>query len=153
MFAGEKVNVTEQRPALHVALRAPRDADIRVDGENVIPNVHAVLDHLKEFSERVRDGSWVGYAGAAITDVVHIGIGGSDLGPRFVCEALKSYRYSRLAVHFVANVDANDLYDVLAPLKPATTLFIVASKTFTTNETMMNAHSAREWALVMRAVT
>ena len=147
MFAGIEVNVTERRPALHIALRAPRDADIRVEGQNVVPEVHAVLDHIEEFSERVRNGKWTGHGGAAITDVVHIGIGGSDLGPRFVCEALKSFRNARLAVHFVANVDAHALDDALGPLDPTTTLFIIASKTFTTSETMMNAHSARDWCM------
>ncbi len=151
MFAGDKVNVTEGRAALHVALRAPRDAVFTVDGRNVMPDVHAVLDHMETFSEQVRSGAWTGHDGKAITDVVHIGIGGSDLGPRFVCAALRSYQNARPSVHFVANVDAHALDGVLAdvarPFEAATTLFIVASKTFTTAETMMNAHSARAWAL------
>ena len=151
MFAGCKVNVTEQRAALHVALRAPREAVFTVADRNVSPDVHAVLDHMEEFSEQVRSGSWTGHQGDAITDVIHIGIGGSDLGPRFVCAALSSYRHERLSVHFVANVDAHALDGVLAnianPLDPATTLFIIASKTFTTAETMMNARSARAWAI------
>ena len=151
MFAGDKVNVTEQRAALHVALRAPRDAVFTVEGRNVAPEVHAVLDHMETFSDQLRSGAWSGHRGDRITDVVHIGIGGSDLGPRFVCEALRSYRDERPSVHFVANVDAHALDDVLAnvaaPLDPASTLFIVASKTFTTAETMMNAHSARAWSI------
>ena len=151
MFAGEKINVTEQRAALHVALRAPHDAVFKVDGRNVMPEVHAALDHMETFSEQVRSGAWTGHHGDAIADVVHIGIGGSDLGPRFVCEALRSYRDEHPSVHFVANVDAHALDDVLAnvarPLDPATTLFIIASKTFTTAETMMNAHSARTWSI------
>ena len=151
MFAGDRINVTEQRAVLHVALRAPRDAVFTVDGRNVMPDVHAVLDHMEVFSHEVRSGAWTGHRGDAITDVVHIGIGGSDLGPRFVCAALRAYRHARLSVHFVANVDAHALDDVLADvagaLDPATTLFIVASKTFTTAETMMNAHSARAWSI------
>lgn len=151
MFAGDPINVTEGRAALHVALRAPRDAVFTVDGRNVMPDVHAVLDHMEAFSDEVRNGTWTGHRGDAITDVVHIGIGGSDLGPRFVCAALRTYHHERLSVHFVANVDAHALDGVLAnstrPLAPATTLFIIASKTFTTAETMMNAHSARAWAV------
>ena len=147
MFAGERINVTEQRAVLHVALRAPRDVSISVDDHDVVPDVHAVLDHMERFSEDVRSGAWTGHDGRAITDVVHIGIGGSDLGPRFVCAALATYHHERLEVHFVANVDAHAIVDTLAPLKAATTLFIIASKTFTTNETMMNAHSARDWAI------
>ena len=151
MFGGDPINVTEHRAALHVALRAPRDASFKVDGRNVMPGVHAVLDHMEAFSDQVRSGAWTGHRGDAITDVVHIGIGGSDLGPRFVCAALRAYHHERLSVHFVANVDAHALDGVLAniarPLDPATTLFIIASKTFTTAETMMNAHSARAWAM------
>lgn len=151
MFAGDPINVTEGRAALHVALRAPRDAIFTVDGRNVTPDVHAVLDHMGAFSDEVRNGTWIGHRGDPITDVVHIGIGGSDLGPRFVCAALRAYHHERLSVHFVANVDAHALDGVLAnsarPLVAATTLFIIASKTFTTAETMMNAHSARAWAV------
>ena len=147
MFAGERINVTEKRAVLHVALRAPRGVVIEVDGRDVVPDVHAVLDHMERFSDDVRSGAWTGYDGRAITDVVHIGIGGSDLGPRFVCAALASYHHDRLKVHFVANVDAHAIVDTLATLDAGTTLFIVASKTFTTSETMMNAHSARDWAL------
>ena len=147
MFAGERINVSENRAVLHVALRAPRDARFAVDGKDVMPDVHAVLDHMEAFSEEVRSGDWKGHDGRAITDVVHIGIGGSDLGPRFVEAALATYRSDKLAVHFVANVDAHALDDVLSRLRAATTLFIIASKTFTTAETMMNAHSARDWAL------
>ena len=147
MFAGERINVTEGRAVLHIALRAPRSATIAVDGHDVVPDVHAVLDHMERFSDDVRSGAWTGHDGRAITDVVHIGIGGSDLGPRFVCGALAAYHHERVKVHFVANVDAHALVDTLGPLKAATTLFIIASKTFTTNETMMNAHSARDWAI------
>ena len=147
MYAGEKINVTEQRAVLHVALRAPRGASFSVDGKDVMADVHAVLDHMEAFSEQVRSGSWKGHDGRAITDVVHIGIGGSDLGPRFAEAALASYRHERVAVHFVANVDAHAIVDTLAPLDAATTLFIIASKTFTTAETMMNARTARDWSL------
>ena len=147
MYAGEKINVTEHRAVLHVALRAPRDAVFPVDGTNVMPEVHAVLDHMATFVGDVRDGRWTGHDGRAITDAVHIGIGGSDLGPRFAEAALASFRHERLRVHFVANVDAHALDDTLRRLDAATTLFIIASKTFTTAETMMNAHSARDWAL------
>jgi glucose-6-phosphate isomerase len=147
MFAGEKINVTEKRAVLHVALRAPRDASIAVDGHAVMPDVHAVLDHMEAFSEDVRAGRWKGYTGKPITDVISIGIGGSDLGPRFVEAALASYRHEHLRVQFVANVDAQAFDDAVAKCDPATTLFIIASKTFTTAETMMNAHTARSWAL------
>jgi glucose-6-phosphate isomerase len=147
MFAGERINVTENRAVLHVALRAPRDEAITVDGDDVVPEVHAVLDHMEAFSDDVREGRWKGHTGQAITDVIHIGIGGSDLGPRFVEAALASYRHGRLHVHFVANVDAQAFDDAVARLDAATTLFVIASKTFTTAETMMNAHTARAWAL------
>ncbi|MEO8937756.1 MAG: glucose-6-phosphate isomerase [Burkholderiaceae bacterium] len=146
MFAGKRINTTEKRAVLHVALRANRDAVYAVDGNNVVPEVQAVLDHMEVFSEQVRRGAWTGHSGKAINDVVHIGIGGSDLGPRFACLALKSFHHDRLSVQFVANVDAHALDDALATLDPATTLFIIASKTFTTAETMMNARSARDWA-------
>ena len=147
MYAGEHVNGSEGRAALHVALRAPRDAVIRADGVDVVKSVHEILDRIERFSDDVRSGRWTGHRGDAITDVVHIGIGGSDLGPRFVCAALRGFRHPRLAVHFVANVDAHAIDDVLEGLAPATTLFVIASKTFTTAETMMNAHTARAWSL------
>jgi glucose-6-phosphate isomerase len=147
MFAGDRINVTEGRAVYHVALRAPRDATFLLDGKSVMPDVYAVLDHIQAFAEEVRGGAWKGHDGKAITDIVHIGIGGSDLGPRFVCAALHVYRHERLAVHFVANVDAQAIDDTLSTLDASTTLFIVASKTFTTAETMMNAHSARNWSL------
>ena len=147
MWAGEKINVTERRAVLHIALRAARDAVFEVDGRNVVPDVHAVLDHMESFVDRVRSGAWTGHSGQPVTDVVHIGIGGSDLGPRFACAALRAFHHERLAVQFVANVDAHAIDDALAKLDPATTLFIVASKTFTTAETMMNAQTARAWAL------
>ena len=147
MYAGDRINVTEHRAVLHVALRASRDAKFAADGKDVMGDVHAVLDHMEAFSEQVRAGTWKGHDGRAITDVVHIGIGGSDLGPRFAEAALSSYRHERLAVHFVANVDAHALDDALRRLDAATTLFVIASKTFTTAETMMNARSARDWSL------
>ena len=147
MFAGEKINVTEQRAVLHVALRADRGTVLESDGHDVVPDVHAVLDHMEHFVGQVRDGTWTGHSGRAITDVIHIGIGGSDLGPRFACAALASYHHDRVKVQFVANVDAHAIDDAVAGLDPASTLFIVASKTFTTAETMMNAHSARSWSL------
>ena len=147
MYAGEKINRTEDRAVLHVALRAPRDAVIAVEGHDVVPDVHAVLDHMATFVAEVREGTWTGHTGQPITDVIHIGIGGSDLGPRFACAALHAFRHDRLAVHFVANVDAQAMDDALEALSPATTLFIVASKTFTTSETMMNARTARAWSI------
>jgi glucose-6-phosphate isomerase len=150
MFAGEKINTTEQRPVLHGALRAPRTETLLVDGQNVMPEVHAVLDHIKVFSDRIRSGQWLGCSGKPVTDIVNIGIGGSDLGPEMVCRALRSYVHPRLTMHFVSNVDAHDLDAVLTKLDPETTLFIVASKTFTTRETMMNAQSARAWFLKTR---
>lgn len=148
MFSGEKINFTEQRAVLHTALRAPADAcDAQVDGQPVAAEVHAVLQHIREFSERVRSGQWRGYTGREITDIVNIGIGGSFLGPQMVCTALRDYRHARLTAHFVSNVDGHDLDEVLARIDPETTLFIVASKTFTTQETMLNAKSARAWFL------
>ncbi|MRT29510.1 glucose-6-phosphate isomerase [Herbaspirillum sp. CAH-3] len=148
MFSGEKINFTEQRAVLHTALRAPADAcDAQVDGQPVAAEVHAVLEHIREFSERVRGGRWRGYTGREITDIVNIGIGGSFLGPQMVCTALRDYRHARLTAHFVSNVDGHDLDEVLARIDPETTLFIVASKTFTTQETMLNAKSARAWFL------
>ncbi|BEV14132.1 glucose-6-phosphate isomerase [Herbaspirillum sp. DW155] len=148
MFRGEKINFTEQRAVLHTALRAPADAcDAQVDGQPVIQEVHAVLQHIRAFSERVRSGAWRGYTGREITDIVNIGIGGSFLGPQMVCTALRDYRHARLTAHFVSNVDGHDLDEVLSRINPETTLFIVASKTFTTQETMLNAKSARAWFL------
>ncbi len=147
MYAGQKINVTEERAVLHVALRAGRDASYRVDGHDVVPDVHAVLDHMEAFVAQIHDGTWTGHSGKAITDVVHIGIGGSDLGPRFACAALYGWRRAGLTVQFVANVDAQAIDDATASLDPATTLFVIASKTFTTAETMMNAHTARDWSL------
>jgi glucose-6-phosphate isomerase len=147
MFAGEQINTTEHRPVLHTALRMPRTESVLVDGQNVVEEVHAVLDRIKAFSERVRSGEWLGYSGTPITDIVNIGIGGSDLGPEMVCRALRPFTHPRLTTHFVSNVDAHDLDAVLAKVNAETTLFIIASKTFTTRETMMNAQSARSWFL------
>ncbi|BCK87782.1 glucose-6-phosphate isomerase [Sideroxyarcus emersonii] len=149
MLAGEKINCTEHRAVLHTALRAavdPQHAPILVDGRDVLPGVRSVLEKMRVFSESVRSGAWRGYGGKAITDVVNIGIGGSFLGPLMVCEALNSYSGS-LKTHFVSNIDSTDLLEKLEPLDPETTLFIVASKTFTTQETLMNARSARDWFL------
>jgi glucose-6-phosphate isomerase len=145
MFAGEKINNTEHRAVLHAALRMPRNSTLMVDGQNVIEEVHAVLDHMRGFTERVRSGDWTGCTGKPITDIVNIGIGGSDLGPQMACRALRPFVHPRLKMHFVANVDGHDLDAALSKLNPETTLFIVASKTFTTRETMMNAQSARAW--------
>lgn len=147
MFKGEKINLTEQRAVLHTALRAPRGAVLDVDGKDVNREVHAVLDRLNAFAARVRSGEWLGYGGKAITDIVNIGIGGSDLGPEMACRALRSFGHPRLSMHFVANVDGHDLDAALSKLNPETCLFIIASKTFTTAETMLNAHSARNWFL------
>jgi glucose-6-phosphate isomerase len=147
MFRGEKINTTEKRAALHVALRAPRGTVIRVDGEDVVPGVHAVLDEMAAFAERVRSGAWRGHTGKPIRNVVNVGIGGSDLGPAMAYQALHAYASRALAFRFVANVDATDLTEALSGLDPAETLFIVASKTFTTQETMTNAQSARAWSL------
>ncbi len=147
MFRGEPINVTERRAALHVALRAPRGASIVVDGRNVVPDVHAVLDRMAAFAERVRSGAWKGHTGKRIRNVVNIGIGGSDLGPVMAYEALKHYSDRALTFRFVSNVDATDFAEATRDLDPAETLFIVSSKTFTTLETMTNAGSARAWAL------
>jgi len=147
MFRGEKINVTENRAVLHVALRAPREASIMVDGENVVPKVHAVLDRTAAFSQRVRSGEWKGYTGKPIRNVVNIGIGGSDLGPVMAYEALKHYTERSLTFRFVSNVDGTDLAEAVRDLQADETLFIVSSKTFTTLETMTNANSAREWSL------
>ncbi len=150
MFAGEKINRTEGRAVLHVALRNRADRPILVDGSDVMPEVNEVLQKMRVFSEAVRGGTWKGTTGKSITDVVNIGIGGSDLGPQMVTEALTPYRQRGLGVHFVSNVDATHLAETLMPLSPETTLFIIASKTFTTQETMTNARSARKW-LVAKA--
>ena len=147
MFRGDRINVTENRSVLHVALRAPRQAVIEVDGVNVVPGVHEVLDRMAAFARGIRDGSRKGFTGQAIATVVNIGIGGSDLGPAMVFEALQAYSARDLAFRFVSNVDATDFIEATRDLDPATTLFIVASKTFTTQETMTNARSARAWCL------
>jgi len=147
MFAGERINVTEGRPALHVALRAPRDEVIEVDGENVVPEVHAVLDRMASFAERVRSGNWMGHTGKPIRNVVNIGIGGSDLGPAMAYEALKDFSERSLTVRFVSNVDGTDVFEATRDLDPQETLFIVSSKTFTTLETLTNARTARDWLL------
>src|SRR5712691_9696854 len=147
MFRGEKINVTENRAVLHVALRAPKGASIVVDGDDVVPKVHAVLDKMADFSERVRSGAWKGHTGKRIRNVVNIGIGGSDLGPVMAYEALKAYSERAMTFRFVSNIDGTDFAEAVRDLDPAETLFIVSSKTFTTLETMTNAHTAREWSL------
>jgi glucose-6-phosphate isomerase len=147
MFRGEKINITENRAVLHVALRAPRNASIVVDGENVVPQVHAVLDKMADFSDRVRSGAWKGHTGKRIRNVINIGIGGSDLGPVMAYEALKYYSDHALNFRFVSNIDGTDFAEAVRDLDPAETLFIVSSKTFTTLETMTNAHTARDWSL------
>ncbi|QHA08155.1 glucose-6-phosphate isomerase [Streptomyces broussonetiae] len=147
MFRGERINVTEDRAVLHTALRAPRDAVVEVDGENVVPKVHAVLDKMGRFADRVRSGEWTGHTGKRIRNVVNIGIGGSDLGPAMAYEALRPYTARELTFRFVSNVDGADLHEATRDLDPAETLFIVASKTFTTIETITNATSARSWLL------
>ena len=147
MFAGEKINNTENRAVLHIALRNRADTPIYVDGENVMPKVNSVLRHMGRFARAVRNGDWTGYTGQAITDIVNIGIGGSDQGPLMMCTALQTYGHPRLNMHFVSNVDGTQLRDVLEQVRPETTLFIIASKTFTTQETLTNAHTARDWFL------
>ena len=147
MFRGEKINITENRAVLHVALRAPRAASIVVDGENVVPEVHAVLDKMAAFANRVRGGEWKGHTGRPIRNVLNIGIGGSDLGPVMAYEALRHYSERKLTFRFISNVDSTDFAEAVHDLDPAETLFIVSSKTFTTLETMTNAESAREWLL------
>ncbi len=147
MFSGEKINITEKRAVLHVALRAPKDASIIVDGKNVVPEVHAVLDAMTAFAKRVRSGAWKGHTGKRIRNIVNIGIGGSDLGPVMAYEALRHYSERGLTFRFVSNVDGIDFVEATHDLNPAETLFIVSSKTFTTLETMTNAESAREWLL------
>lgn len=147
MFRGEKINVTEKRAVLHVALRAPRGASILVDGRNVVPQVHAVLDKMAGFSDRVRSGLWKGHTGKRIRNVINIGIGGSDLGPVMAYEALKYYSERAITFRFVSNVDGTDFAEAVRDLDPAESLFIISSKTFTTLETMTNAHTARKWLL------
>jgi len=147
MFGGERINITEDRAVLHTALRAPRDAVIELDGENIVPGVHAVLDKMAAFAEKVRSGDWTGHTGQRIKNVVNIGIGGSDLGPVMAYEALRNYSQRELQFRFVSNVDGTDFVEATRDLDPAETLFVVASKTFTTQETLANAHSARSWCL------
>jgi glucose-6-phosphate isomerase len=147
MFRGDKINITENRAVLHVALRAPKDATISVDGTNVVPEVHAVLDKMADFSNRVRSGAWTGHTGKRIRNVINVGIGGSDLGPVMAYEALKFYSDRQMAFRFVSNVDSTDFVEAVVDLDPAETLFIISSKTFTTLETMTNAHTARDWSL------
>ncbi|MFF3348457.1 glucose-6-phosphate isomerase [Streptomyces sp. NPDC002779] len=147
MFRGDRINLTEDRAVLHTALRAPRGAVIEVDGENVVPGVHTVLDRMSDFADRVRSGAWTGHTGKRIRNVVNIGIGGSDLGPAMAYEVLRPYTDRELAFRFVSNVDGADLHEAVRDLDPAETLFIVASKTFTTIETITNATSARSWLL------
>jgi glucose-6-phosphate isomerase len=147
MFRGEKINITENRAVLHVALRAPKDESILVDGKNVVPDVHAVLDKMADFSNRVRSGAWKGHTGKRICNVINVGIGGSDLGPVMAYEALKFYSDRNMRFRFVSNVDSTDFAEAVIDLDAAETLFIISSKTFTTLETMTNAHTARDWAL------
>jgi glucose-6-phosphate isomerase len=147
MFRGDKINFTEKRAVLHVALRAPLGTSILVDGENVVPKVHAVLDEMTQFSNRVRSGEWKGHTGKRIRNVINVGIGGSDLGPVMAYEALKHYSDRAMAFRFISNVDGTDFAEAVRDLDPAETLFIISSKTFTTLETMTNAHSARTWSL------
>ena len=147
MFRGEKINITEKRAVLHVALRAPKGASIVVDGENVVPHVHAVLDKIADFSNRVRTGAWTGHTGKRMMNVINIGIGGSDLGPVMAYEALRHYSRRDMTFRFVSNLDGTDFAEAVYDLDPAETLFIISSKTFTTLETMTNAHTARDWSL------
>jgi glucose-6-phosphate isomerase len=147
MFRGEKINTTEKRAVLHVALRAPKDASIVVDGENVVPQVHAVLDKMAQFSNRVRSGEWKGHTGKRIRNVINVGIGGSDLGPVMAYEALRHYSDRAMTFRFVSNVDGTDFAEAVQDLDQAETLFIISSKTFTTLETMTNAHTARDWSM------
>jgi glucose-6-phosphate isomerase len=147
MFAGDKINFTEKRPVLHVALRAPRDAKILVDGKNVVPDVHAVLDKMSDFSNRVRSGEWKGFSGRRIKNVVNVGIGGSDLGPAMAYQAMRAFSERGLTLRFVSNVDATDFVEATHGLDPAETLFVICSKTFTTLETLENAKTARAWCL------
>jgi len=148
MFSGEKINVTEKRAVLHTALRAPKGASILVDGQNVVPGVHEVLDKMTAFAHRLRSGEWKGHTGKRIRNVVNVGIGGSDLGPVMAYEALRHYSDRSMTFRFVSNVDGTDFAEAVQDLEPAETLFIISSKTFTTLETMTNAHTARDWALL-----
>src|SRR5246500_2070578 len=147
MFAGEKINRSERRAVLHVALRAPNGQSILVDGEDVVPGVHSVLDRMTDFSNRIRSGHWLRHTGTRIRNVVNIGIGGSDLGPVMAYEALKHYSDRAMTFRFVSNVDGTDFAEAVQDLDPSETLFIISSKTFTTLETMTNAHTARDWSL------
>ncbi len=147
MFTGEKINVTENRAVLHTALRRPAEDIVEVDGENVMPFVHEVLGRMQQFSDSVRNGTWRGFTDKEVTDVVNIGIGGSDLGPYMVCEALKPFAHERIRMHFVSNVDGAHIDETLKAINPETTLFLIASKTFTTQETMANAQTAKSWLL------
>ena len=147
MFRGDKINITEKRAVLHTALRAPKNATILVDGKNVVPAVHEVLDKMAAFSNRIRSGEWVGHTGKRIRNIINIGIGGSDLGPVMAYEALKHYANRNLTFRFVSNIDGADFVEATRDLDPAETLFVVSSKTFTTLETMTNAQTAREWSL------
>ena len=147
MFRGDKINLTENRAVLHTALRAPRGTKILVDGKDVVPEVHAVLDAMSRFADQVRSGAWKGHTGKRIRNVVNIGIGGSDLGPVMAYEALRNYSERSMTFRFVSNVDGTDIAEATRDLDPAETLFIVSSKTFTTLETMTNASSARQWLL------
>lgn len=147
MFAGKEVNRTEHRAVLHTALRKPRNAKLILNNKDIVPDIQAVLDQMGAFSERVRSGEWRGFDGREITDIINIGIGGSYLGPKMTCQALRSFAHPRLITHFVSNVDGHDLDAILSRVNPATTLFIIASKSFHTEETMMNAQSARAWFL------
>src|SRR6476659_6610817 len=147
MFRGEKINTTEKRAVLHVALRAPKNATILVDGKNVVPAVHDVLDRMSAFSDQIRSGEWVGHTGKRIRNIINIGIGGSGLGPVMAYEALRQYPERSLTFRFVSNIDGTDFVEATRDLDPAETLFIVSSKTFTTLETMTNAQTAREWSV------
>ena len=147
MFTGEKINISEKRAVLHTALRAPRGAVIKVDGENVVPAVQEVLDRMSDFSNRVRSGAWKGFTGKRIRNVINIGIGGSDLGPVMAYEALRHYSQRDMTFRFVSNVDGTDFAEATQDLDPEETLFIISSKTFTTLETMTNAQTARDWSL------
>ena len=145
MFSGEKINETENRPVLHIALRNSLSNPIYVDGENIMEEISRELDHIRQFSIDILEGNWKGYSGERITDIVNIGIGGSDLGPVTVTEALKPYWDGRITPHFVSNIDGSHLTEVFKKIRPESTVFMIASKTFTTNETMTNARSARKW--------
>ncbi|HCO00332.1 MAG TPA: glucose-6-phosphate isomerase, partial [Methylophaga sp.] len=147
MFSGDQINHTEGRAVLHTALRNRSNTPVMVDGQDVMPQVNAVLDKMAAFCEQVHSGKWLGFSGKKITDIVNIGIGGSDLGPAMICDALEPYGIDGIQAHFVSNVDGTDLSTTLEKLNPETTLFVVASKTFTTQETITNAQSARNWFL------